>query len=42
MRWAYFYVTDTGDFEHFVCFNFETSFLKNENLFQKPGVLFFN
>ena len=30
-----FYVTITRNFERFQYFNFETSFLKNENLFQK-------
>ena len=29
-------------FERFQYFNFETNFLKNENLFQKTGVLFFS
>ena len=28
----FFKMTITGVFEHFKCFNFETSFLKNENL----------
>ena len=35
-----FYVTITGDFERFQYFNFETNFLKNENLFQKIGQRF--
>ena len=39
---THFYVTITKDFEHFQCFNFETSFLKNENLFRKVGVPFFS
>ena len=29
------YVTVTGDFEHFQCFNFVTNFLKNTNSLQK-------
>ena len=33
-------MTTTGDFECFHHFNFETNFLKNENLFQKTGVPF--
>ena len=37
-RLACFYVTITGNFERFQYFNFETIFLKNENLFQKTGV----
>ena len=41
-RPAYFYVTTTGNFECLQYLNFETNFLKNENLFQKPGVLFFS
>ena len=32
----------TKDFEHFQCFNFETSFLKNEIFFWKTGVPFFS
>ena len=28
-------MTSTADFEYFQCFNFKTSFLKNENLFEK-------
>ena len=35
-----FYVTITGNFEHFQYFKFETDFLENENLFQKTGVPF--
>ena len=34
-------MTVTGSFEHFQCFKFETIILKNENLFQKTGVPFF-
>ena len=34
-RSAYFYVTTNGNFERLQYFNFETNFLKNENLFQK-------
>ena len=30
---ACFYVTISGNFEHFQYFNFETDFLENENLF---------
>ena len=37
---ACFYVTIDGNFERFQYFNFETNFLKNENLFQKTGVVF--
>ena len=29
-----------GNFECFLYFNFETNFLRNENLFQKTGVRF--
>ena len=29
-----------GEFEHFQCFSFETSFVKNENFFRKTGVSF--
>ena len=36
-----FNVTISGDFERFQYFNFETSFLENEILFQKTGVHFF-
>ena len=32
---ACFYVTISGNFERFKCFNFETDFLENENFFQK-------
>ena len=34
-RAACFYVTISGNFEHFQYFNFEADFLENENLFQK-------
>ena len=34
---ACFYVTISGKFERFQCFNFETDFLENENLFWKAG-----
>ena len=37
-RSASFYVTISGNFERFQCFNFETDFLENENPFQKNGV----
>ena len=30
-----FMVKITEDFEHFQCFIFETSFMKNENVFEK-------
>ena len=35
MRDRHVSVTTTGTFEHFQDFNFETNFLKKENLFQK-------
>ena len=35
-------MTFTENFKCFQYFNFETNFLKNENLFQKTGVPFFN
>ena len=35
-----FCVTITGDFERVQCFNYETSFLRNENIFPKTGVPF--
>ena len=37
-----FYVKNRGNFTRFQYFNFETDFLKIENLFQKTGVLFLN
>ena len=37
----YFYVTVTGYFERFQSFNYEKSFLKSQNFFQKTGVPFF-
>ena len=37
-----FYVTTTGNCECFHYFIFETTFLKNENIFQKTGVPFFS
>ena len=40
-RSAYFYVTIPGNFVCFQYFDFETNFKKNENLFQKTGVTFF-
>ena len=40
-RLACFYVTIIESFKGFQCFNFETDFLENENVFQKTGVLFF-
>ena len=33
MRPAYFYVKTTGDYERFLCFNFEGSFLKSKTFF---------
>ena len=39
-RSAYFYVIISESFKRFQYFNFETNFLKNENFFQKTGVLF--
>ena len=39
-RLACFYVIITGNLERFQYFNFETNFLKNDNFFQKTGVLF--
>ena len=30
----------TKDFEHFQCFNFEISFLKNQNFLKKTGISF--
>ena len=41
-RSAYFYVAISGNFEGFQYFDFETYFLKNQNYFQKIGVLFFS
>ena len=40
-RSACFYMTISESFKRFQCFNFETNFRENENLFQKTGVLFF-
>ena len=37
-RSAWFYETISGNFERFQYFNFDTDFLKNENIFQKTGV----
>ena len=37
-----FYVTTTGNFECFPYFIFDADFLKDKNLFQKTGVLFFS
>ena len=37
-----FHVTITGNFERFKFFIFDANFLKNENLFQKGGLLFFS
>ena len=37
---AYIYMIITENFERFRYFNFETSFLKNENIFRKTGVPF--
>ena len=39
---ACFYTTITKNFERFHCPNFEASFLKNENLFEKYEVPFFS
>ena len=39
-RQACFYLTITGSFECYQYFDFETNFLKNENLFQKMEYLF--
>ena len=33
-------MTISGNFERYQYFNFETNFFKNENFFQKTGVLF--
>ena len=41
-RLACFYVTISESLKHFQYFNFEISFLENENLFQKTGALFFS
>ena len=41
-RSACFYITISGNFEHFRYFNFEIDFLENDNLFQKTGVPFFS
>ena len=41
-RSACFHLTTTGNFERFLHFNFETNFLRNENLFQTTGVRFFS
>ena len=41
-RSACFYVTISGNFEHFQYSNFETNFLENENLYQKTGERFFS
>ena len=40
-RQACFNVTITENFERFQYFNFETNFLKNENLFEEIGGTFF-
>ena len=43
LRLAGFYVTITKNLEsYFSYFNFETYFMKNENVFQKTEVPFFN
>ena len=39
---ACFLVTLSENFKCFQCFNFETDFLENEDLFQKTGVPFFS
>ena len=41
-RSACFHVTVTGNFEQSQFFNYDTNFLKNENLFQKSGVQSFS
>ena len=41
-RSACSYVTISGCFEGFQCFNFEIDFLENENLFQTAGLSFFS
>ena len=41
-RSAWFYVTNSENFEHFQSFNFETDFLENENLFKQTGVALFS
>ena len=41
-RSACFYVTISGNFKCFQCFNFEKDFLENENPFQKTKVMFFS
>ena len=41
-RLACFYVTISESFKRFQYFNFETNFLKQENLFQRSGVPFFS
>ena len=38
-RSACFYMTITGNFDRFQCFNIETNFLKNENFFKKLDYL---
>ena len=40
-RSSCFYMTISGNFERIQYVGFETSFLENENLFQKTGVPFF-
>ena len=37
-----FYETITGNFDRFQCCNFETYFLKNENMFEKTGLPLFS
>ena len=39
-RSTWFYKTISGNFEGFQYFNFDTDFLKNENIFQKLGYRF--
>ena len=41
-RSAFFYVTISESFKRFQSSNFETTFLENENLFQKAGIRFFS
>ena len=41
-RLAWFYVTNSENFEHFQSFIFETDFLENENLFKKTEAALFS
>ena len=42
VRQTNFYATISGNFERLQYFNFETNFLKNEKIFQKTRIPFFN